>query len=143
MLDAELAALVWLLAERGIPLVVASTDRDAAQEVRGAFAGQVLAEHRSRDAIAGGVVIGSSLEDVLRLLGGAAGPTGELADETRDLGVVLILEGDRLKVAHYVRPIERDAAGHPPAVLSARTRRPAPWIISTGRSPTSWHRAPE
>lgn len=124
MLDAELASLVWLLAERGMPLVVASTDRELAQQVRQAILALVLADHPSRDTIPGGVVIGSSLEDVLRVLGAAAGPAGELADETRDLGVVLVVDGGRLKVAHYIRPVERDAAGHlqrrPPAVLSAR-----------------------
>jgi hypothetical protein len=74
----------------------------------------------ARDAIAGGVVIGSSLEDVLRVFGGAS----EITDDTRDLGVVLVISDGRLQVAHYVRPVERDAAGHlqrrPPAVLGAR-----------------------
>jgi len=49
---------------------------------------------------------------------------GEITDDTRDLGVVMILREGRVEIAHYVRPVERDAAGHlqrrPPAVLSAR-----------------------
>jgi hypothetical protein len=66
------------------------------------------------------VVIGSSLEDVLRVLGGSS----EISDDTRDLGVVLVFNDGRLSIAHFVRPVERDGAGHlqrrPPAVLSAR-----------------------
>jgi hypothetical protein len=54
------------------------------------------------------------------VLGGSA----EISDDTRDLGIVLVIEDGRIAVAHYVRPVERDAAGHlqrrPPAVLSAR-----------------------
>jgi hypothetical protein len=65
-------------------------------------------------------VLGRSLQDVLRVLGGG----GELSDETRDLGIVLVVRDGRIDVAHYVRPVERDAAGHlqhrPPGVLSAR-----------------------
>ncbi len=67
-------------------------------------------------------MLAGSLEDVLRVLGGSS----EISDDTRDLGVVLVFKDGRLSVAHYVRPIERDAAGHlqhrPPAVLSARDR---------------------
>ena len=74
--------------------------------------------HETRSV--GGVVLGGSLEEVLRVLGGG----GEITDDTRDLGVVLIVRDGKLGVAHYVRPVERDAAGHlqrrPPAVLAAR-----------------------
>jgi hypothetical protein len=120
-LDAELAALVWLLAERGVPLVVASADQEVAGAVRRAFSAQVLGAQPGRDAVAGGVVIGRSLEDVLRRLGdsGEGGPS----DASRDIGVVLVLDAGRVAAAHYVRPVERDAAGHlqrrPPAVLSS------------------------
>ena len=119
-LDVELAALVLVLAEHGVPLVVASREREPAEALRGAFAQQVRARQPARDAIAGGVVVGGSLEDVLRVLGGG----GEITDDTRDLGVVMIVREGRVEIAHYVRPVERDAAGHlqrrPPAVLSAR-----------------------
>ena len=108
-----------VLAEHGVPLVVASREREPAEALRGAFAQQVRARP-ARDAIAGGVVVGDSLEDVLRVLGGG----GEITDDTRDLGVVMIVRDGRVEIAHYVRPVERDAAGHlqrrPPAVLSAR-----------------------
>ena len=87
--------------------------------MRRAFADQVRLSQPARDSVSG-VVLGRSLEDVLRVLGGG----GEITDDTRDLGVVLIVSDGRLAVAHYIRPIERDAAGHlqrrPPAVLSAR-----------------------
>ena len=111
---------MWLLAERGIPLVVASIDGAAAEDFRRAFVEQIRAAQPARDSVAGGVVLGGSLQDVLRVLGGG----GELSDETRDLGIVLIVRDGRVDVAHYVRPVERDAAGHlqhrPPGVLSAR-----------------------
>ncbi len=119
-MDATLAALVVVLAQHGIPLTVASSDRAAAEAARRAFADQVRMTQPTRDALPGGVVLAGSLEDVLRVLGGSA----EISDDTRDLGVVLILRGGRVAVAHYVRPVERDAAGHiqrrPPGVLSAR-----------------------
>ena len=119
-LDAELAALVWLLAQRGVPLTVVSPDRAAADRLRRAFVDQVRAAQPARDAVAGGVVVAASLADALRILGGQE----EISDDTRDLGIVLVVSDGRVQVAHYVRPIERDAAGHlqrrPPAVLSAR-----------------------
>ena len=47
----------------------------------------------------------------------------EIADEVRDLGIVLVLRDGRVVAAHYVRPVERDGAGHlqrrPPALLAA------------------------
>lgn len=122
VLDADLAALVWLLAERGVPVSVVSLDRHAAEHVRRALVGQVLAQQPTRDAVAGGIVLASSLADVLRMMGGG----GEIVDEARDLGVVLVVDEQRVQVAHYVRPVERDGAGHvqrrPPAVLAARDR---------------------
>jgi hypothetical protein len=63
-------------------------------------------------------MLADSLEGVLRLLGGDAA----LNDATRDLGLVVIHDGRRVRSAHYVRPVERDGAGHlqrrPPAVLA-------------------------
>jgi hypothetical protein len=140
-LPAELTALVLTLAEQGVPLVVASTNATRAAALRRAFTIEVLAIQPTRDAVAGGVILGRSLEEVLRLLGaGASSGTGtrdgdqssvgsdhdhatDVPDEARDLGVVLVLDEERLAVAHYVRPVERDGAGHlqrrPPAVLGA------------------------
>ncbi|HEY7025547.1 MAG TPA: hypothetical protein VH371_11370 [Candidatus Limnocylindrales bacterium] len=109
-----------MLAEHGVPLVVASHDQSSAEELRRAITDQVRAAQPGRDSIGGGVVIAGSLEDVLRVLGGER----EITDDTRDLGVVLIISDGQVAVAHYVRPVERDAAGHlqrrPPAVLAAR-----------------------
>jgi hypothetical protein len=113
VLDAELAGLLWLLAERGVPLVVASRSTASAAELRAVLTTQ-----------SGGVLLADSLEEVLRLSGAAA---GGVPDELRELGVVVILRAvaDRPRVvaAHYVRRLERDAAGHlqrrPPAILAA------------------------
>jgi hypothetical protein len=129
-LDLELASLIAVLAEHGLPVTVAAPNAGAARELRSAVAAHVLERNPARDALAGGVVLGSSLEDVLRILGGAVDTaTGEMADESRDVGVVVVLEpaategNHRVKLAHYIRPVERDGAGHiqrrPPALLSA------------------------
>src|SRR5262245_62553065 len=95
-LDAELAALLWLLADGGVPLVVASDgDAGKAEEIRSAVGGLVTGGGRTADgALPGGVARGSSLEDVLRL-GGIVVGTGTqegVPDEARDLGVVLVLD---------------------------------------------------
>ena len=125
VLDADLAALLWILSERGVPLVAAADDLVAARALRNSLADLLPADRRSTDVrLAGGVVAGSSLEDVLRLLGGR--PGDPLPDDARDLGVVVIVADGRVASGHYVRPVERDGAGHlqrrPPAVLSARDR---------------------
>jgi hypothetical protein len=122
-LDADLAAVVWLLSENGVPLTVAAADRDAAQRVRRAFesAVSVSGKQAADQLVAGGIVIGRSLEDVLAILGGQAGE--DIPDGARDLGVVAVADSDRVRSIHYVRPVERDAAGHlqrrPPALLGA------------------------
>lgn len=129
VLDADLAALLWLLIEAGVPLVVATNNaQKAAEEVRGALSGLVARQLVTADgALAGGVLRGDSLEDVLRFNGATV--DDEVPDAARELGVVLVLgqpePGDLVRVvrAHYLRPIERDGAGHiqrrPPALLSA------------------------
>jgi hypothetical protein len=117
-LDPGVAALLWLLAEHGLPLTVASPDRASAERTRTAIVAAAGAGRASRLAPAGGVMLADSLEGVLRLLGGDAA----LNDATRDLGLVVIHDGRRVRSAHYVRPVERDGAGHlqrrPPAVLA-------------------------
>lgn len=125
-LDPGLAALLWVLAEHGLPLSVASPDRAAAQRVRGAIVAAAGAGPApARLAPAGGVVLADSLEGVLRLFGGDTA----LNDATRDLGLVVIHDGLRVRSAHYVRPVERDGAGHlqrrPPAVLADWNERAA------------------
>jgi hypothetical protein len=155
VLDAELAALVWVLVEGSVPLLVAGPpDRlgAAAQLVRGiigsirpelddADLGQpmsrVAAGRLTRGQRPGGVVPGTSLEDVHRRL--AAPPLPMSDAELTFLGCVLVLGPSsetsspgplRVVAAHYARPLARDAHGHqqllPPAVLAtwdAQSRR--------------------
>jgi len=125
VLDAELAGLLWVLTDAGMPLVVASRLPDAATELRSAFTSS-----------AGGVLIADSLEEVLRLSGA---PAGNIPDELRELGVVLVIGQvggwARVLAAHYVRRLERDAGGHlqrrPPAILAA-------WDVSDNRLEHFW-----
>lgn len=121
VLDADLAALLWLLAEHGVPLVAVAPDPASAERVRSAVAALLAAESMTGDgSIAGGVVHGRSLDDVLGLSGG--GPVGTVPDDARDLGVVAVIRDGRVAAVHYVRPVERDGAGHlqrrPPALLA-------------------------
>lgn len=151
VLDAELAALVWLLVDGRIPLVV------AAPEGRAAAGGQLLAgvlasvhADAQVDALlapltpagasslvrgrrAGGVLEAGSLGEVRGRL--ASGPLPLTADQLSFLGCVLVLgesageRRGRLRVvaAHYVRPLARDAHGHSqlldPAVLATWDER--------------------
>jgi len=148
-MDAELAALVWLLAAGGVPLVVAAPpDRlgAAAELLRGVLASvrpdadapelvEPLTTTRARRVVrgtrAGGILAGASLEDVFAAL--SAPPLPLAPEELTFLGCVLVLGSTspvaggargRLRVvaAHYVRPLARDAHGHPqrlgPAVLA-------------------------
>jgi hypothetical protein len=146
VLDAELAALVWMLVEGRIPLVVAVPDGRAgagAQLLTGVLASihadepveQLLApltpagaSSLVRGRRAGGVVEAGSLGEVRERLG--TGPLPLTPDQLTFLGCVLVLgestgaRRGRLRViaAHYVRPLARDAHGHAqrldPAVLA-------------------------
>ena len=72
-LDPDLLALVWMLAESGVPLTVAAADATAARELRNGICALLPADHHAADlAVAGGTVVAGSLEDVLRVLGGGA-----------------------------------------------------------------------
>ncbi len=139
VLDAELAALVWVLVEGKVPLVV------AAPAGRGGAGGQLLAgvlesirpdvpidplvspltaagaSNLVRGRRAGGMIEAASLEEVRSRLGSGPLPLGE--DQLTFLGCVLVLgdlaEGPggrrgrlRVTAAHYVRPLARDAHGH-------------------------------
>jgi hypothetical protein len=141
VVDAELAALIWVLVEARVPLVV------AVPEGRAAAGGQLLAgviasihadentetlqapmtaagaSSLVRGRRAGGVLEADSLEAVRRRLGSGALPLTD--DQLTFLGCVLVLgegggkagggkRGGRLRVtaAHYVRPLARDAHGH-------------------------------
>lgn len=144
-MDAELAALLWLLVEDGVPLIVTG---EADTAIRAQVAGAVLdvapdrpwvvidAGRERPDAdtlgatLRGGVtpaiiLQAPSLRAAMDLL--SAPPDGLPDDAVRRLGAVLVVDasaGARVRVvaAHYLRPIERDGQGHiqrrPPAVLA-------------------------
>jgi hypothetical protein len=147
VVDAELAALVWVLVEGRIPLVVAApADRVGAggqllagiigsirpDEDVDAISGPLSAAGASsliRGRRAGGVVEAGSLAEVRARL--ASGPLPLTDDQLTFLGCVLVAGAagesgrGRLRVtaAHYVRPLARDAHGHSqrldPAVLAS------------------------
>jgi hypothetical protein len=151
VLDAELAALVWLLVEGGVPLVVAapvgrggaggqllagvveSVRADGTGEGLMAPLGAAGAANLVRGRRAGGVVEAGSLTEVRERLG--SGPLPMSPDQLTFLGCVLVLgesAGDRrgrlrVTAAHYVRPLARDAHGHAqrldPAVLATWDER--------------------
>jgi hypothetical protein len=154
VMDAELAALVWLLVEARVPLVVAVPEGRAgpgAQLLTGII-GSVLANEPVeglrapltpagasslvRGRRAGGVMEAESLAEVRAKLGGGALPL--TPDQLTFLGCVLVIgeSGEsrrgrlRVTAAHYVRPLARDAHGHSqrldPAVL-------ATWDARLGR----------
>jgi hypothetical protein len=142
--DAELAALVWLLIEGQVPLLVTGP---APRSERTALAGALLSTDPGRpyvildaDAEAptltrlsallqGGIAVGlvmtgQHLQDAFERL--RAAPASLPDDAIRRLGLVLVVDdtfrGTRVVVAHYLRPTERDGQGHvqrrPPAVLA-------------------------
>lgn len=154
-LDADLAALVWVLIDGGIPLVVAvppGRERAGLELARGILA-SVRPDVTEADRLGvgldrplawalvhghrpGAVVVAASLEDLRDQL--ARPPISLSEQELSFLGCVLVLgapdarPAGRLRViaAHYVRPLARDAHGHaqllPPAVL-------ATWDARLGR----------
>jgi hypothetical protein len=103
ILDAELAALVWLLADGGLPVHVAGGPASVAGDLVAAV-GDVAPDVS--------LVPGSSLEELLDSTHG----------DKAQLGIVLIGGRERVVAAHYVRPPLRDAGGHirpqGPAVLA-------------------------
>lgn len=145
-LDADLAALLWLLAEDGVPFVICGPAASAAARVRMAAAlsatraepTETAVERIAPDGRWGAPLAtrvrelrpsqpffataeAASLGELLERLGD--GGLGD--DEIRALGVVVVLDAaGRINAAHYLRPSERDVGGHvqrrPPAVLSAR-----------------------
>jgi hypothetical protein len=153
MLDAELAALTWLLVEGGAPVVVAGAESLAH---RTELAVALVSVDPRRPAVVidadaeppkiarlsallqGGTAVGlvseaTDLEAVLDRF--HAAPVELPYDAIRRLGVVLILDrtpdGPRVDVAHYLRPTERDGQGHvqrrSPAVLAAWDSMSATW----------------
>ena len=153
VLDAEVAALIWVLVEARIPIVVAAPAGriGAGGQLLGAILGSIHPDENLeplmhpmgaagagslvRGRRAGGVVEAASLGDVRQKLGG--GPLPLTDDQLTFLGCVLVIGdvgGDerragrlRVTAAHYVRPLARDAHGHPqrlePAVLATWDER--------------------
>ena len=137
-LDAELAALVTVLAEQGVSLVVAAPveSRVAADRLIAALdpkrtpvdldhfgdGSRALLRAASLGVGFAATVQAASLEDAFDLLRGAADLSD---DELSYLGVVVVLDAaGQVVAAHHVRPIALDANGHVqrlgPAVLAAR-----------------------
>ena len=153
-LDGELAAIVWLLVEAGVPLLVTVPPGRLAAgwQLLAAVFGSVRPDAEAaivpggldRESAwrlvhgkrAGAVLAGASLEEARNTL--AAPPVQLSRQELTFLGCVLVLEAPagrprgplRVTAAHYVRPLARDAHGHaqelPPAVL-------ATWDARLGR----------
>ncbi len=147
-LDAELAALLWLLVEGDLPVVVTggtpqrratllaalgelpgarndAPEHIAPNGVWGSVLRARIASLRPGDRFRATAEVGS-LRDLLELLDGPA--IGLTDDEIRTLGLILVLDAEgRVVAAHLLRPVERDGAGHlqrrPPAVLAARDPR--------------------
>jgi hypothetical protein len=138
VIDAELAALVEILAAYRLPLVVAAPEAaaDAAADLLAALDGGrvpvdldalrdgALALLRAASLGAGfaATIRAGSLEEVRERMQVAAG-AGD--DELSYLGVVVILDASgRVVAAHHVRPLALDGQGHVqrlgPAVLAAR-----------------------
>ena len=116
LLDAELAALLWLLGEGGVPIHVAAPDAGG----RAAFGAALRVLARDPAGLTDGP--GAALEDVFR-------QPVPLRPAT---GVVLILDdGGRVVAAHLQRPPLRDGAGHVrpqgPAVLATWDPRLGAW----------------
>jgi hypothetical protein len=141
VVDARLAALVWLLVEGGVPLVVlAPSERlgAAGSLLAGALAsvrpdldlttlvepmGSPAVRRLTRGERPGGVLAAVSLDALWESMG--SGPLPVREDELSFLGCVLVLGPRtaapaptqaagalRVIAAHYVRPLSRDAHGH-------------------------------
>jgi hypothetical protein len=129
VLDSELAALLWVLLDSDLPLVVSGPASSRPVELATALE-QLVAAGGPRNGHAERqiwLLEEDSLEGVFGHFSAAPLSLGQ--DQLRSLGLVLIMRGRaggdrRLVAAHYLRPIERDAAGHlqrrPPALLAAR-----------------------
>ena len=128
-LDAELAALLWLLVEGGIPLLVCggaaepelSATLDALLDLRPPADRDTTAHSPSPESRRPGTTLrAESLSEAFAIL--TAEPFGLSDDQLRSLGVVIVMRDGRAAAVHYLRPVERDAHGHlqhrPPAVLA-------------------------
>jgi len=164
VLDAPLAALAWLLVERGVPVLVAGPAAAARIAVVDALVAALPAARRPEGGVSAGgdrlvrvaaTVSASTSPGVQRAAlaatSGRSGLAAEVAaddlrgvldvlhrpgltdDEATFLGLVIVLgtptgsgpgteAAPRVIAAHYLRPVVRDAGGHPrrlgPAVLA-------------------------
>lgn len=122
VLDAELAALLWLLAEAGVPVTVASPDDGSGRAALVSALDELVPPAGPRPI----GMTGASLEEVMarprRRALPMLGAPGRGQDPI-DTGVVLVVGGGRIVAAHYVRPPLRDAAGH--------LRRQGPAVLAT------------
>jgi hypothetical protein len=120
-IDADLGALLWLLAEGGTPMTVASAGAGEERSSLTTALDDLVPPSGPRPvSVRGGSladVLSRSTKRALPLLGGPA-PSPGLRP-----GVVLIIADGRVAAAHLVRPPLRDAGGHVqkqgPAVLAA------------------------
>jgi hypothetical protein len=142
VLDAELAALCWLMVEGGVPVVVTGepevSDRlliaDVLIHLPPAAPALIIDLDAGRPdvaSLASFMRAGMRLAAVAQapglkeLMESATGPaTGLPEDAVRRLGLVLVVadvpsvtpgpvtERTRLLAAHYLRPLERDGGGH-------------------------------
>ena len=145
VLDARLAALLWLLVEGGVPAVaIGSAPSERRATLLGALLSVIperpwvvldadaepLTMSRLAAVLRGGPGLGVvlSASDLRMGLERLSAPAGDLpSDAARRLGTVLVIDetprGTRCSAAHYLRPTERDGQGHlqrrPPAVLAA------------------------
>jgi hypothetical protein len=142
VLDAELAALCWLMVEGGVPVVVTGEPEvserlliaDVLIHLPPAAPALIIdldAGQPNVTSLASFMRAGMRLAAVAKapglkeLIGSATGPdTGLPEDAVRRLGVVLVVglvpsvvpgpvtDRARVLAAHYLRPLERDGGGH-------------------------------
>jgi hypothetical protein len=171
VLDAELASLCWLLVESGVPFVVTGdvdtperlrlaealihlppdgpsliVDLDVGRPAMGSLAAFMRGGMRLA-----AVARAAGLRELIDTA--SAPPDGLPEDAVRRLGLVLVLANvpttkpglvtDRVRVvaAHYLRPLERDGAGHvqrrPPGVLATLD------VVSGAYDHFAWGLTPE
>lgn len=115
VLDPELGALLWLLAEGGVPVHVIAPDVDDAGRVAAALDALVA----RRGVVSSGT--GSALEDVLR----------QPVPLRPASGAVVVIGDGRVVAVHLHRPPLRDGAGHVrpqgPAVLATHDPAAGRW----------------
>src|SRR5688500_401143 len=131
ILDEQLPALLRLLRQADVPLCPAGGPGAGRHDLRAAVARRADAADGSPTADVRDRAVDSDSRE--GALGPESAPPGaSIPDQLRGLGTVLVMRdvpglGRRVATAHYLRPVERDAAGHlqrrPPALLTAWDER--------------------